>query len=419
MNAALFISRRLSLKRNAPGEKHSPAVTIATVGIALAVAVMMLTISIVPGFKNEVTRKVMSFDAQLTVLPVEPLTIENPASAPVRLSDRLLQRITETLPGASVTLNIKLPGILKTQDQFVGLVFQAYSDSATLAYIAENLVSGTIPDYSSDSARYDIVISSHTARQLDIGTGDRIDGYFFTNDNLRARKFTVTGIYDSHFNDFDRLICFMSYVAAARLAEFNDDEGSAIQIRGLAPEDIDSARKKLTATLSDAFHTGLTGQFLETTDVYSQNPMYFNWLDLLDTNVAVIITLMSIVGAITLISCLFIIILERIRLIGTLKALGTTDAMLRRIFLYMAERIVIRGILLGDIIALIIISLQHYFNLIPLDPESYYLSSVPVEYNWTGFLLLNAAAALLALAVMLIPVMTVSRIAPARAIRFE
>ena len=419
MNTALFISRRLSLKRNAPGEKHSPAVTIATIGIALAVAVMMLTISIVPGFKNEITRKVMSFDAQLTILPVEPLTIDNPAATPVVLNEPLLDLISGTLPEGDITLNIKLPGILKTSDQFMGLIFQAYSNPATLDFISEDVIAGSIPDYSADSARYDIVVSRHTARLLDLNVGDRIDGYFFTNDNLRARKFSIAAIYDSHFDDFDRLICFMSYPAACRLAEFSDNEGSSIQIRGLDKNDIPETHRLMTSTLSDAFHSDITQQFLETTDVYQQNPMYFNWLDLLDTNVAVIISLMGAVGAITLISCLFIIILERIKLIGTLKALGTTNSMLRRIFLYMAERIVLRGIIIGDIIALIIITLQLRFNLLPLDPESYYLSSVPMEYNWVGFIVLNIASAILALAVMLIPVMTVSRIAPAHVIRFE
>ena len=419
MNAALYISRRLSLKRNTPGEQRSPAVTIAIIGIAIAVAVMMLTLSVVPGFKNEITRKVMSFDAQLTAQPLLPLTLDNPAASAVRLSPDLAELIATDMPDANATLNIQLPGILKTAEHFDGLVFQAYSNPATLDYIAVDMISGSIPDYTCDSTRYDIVISRHTARLLDIDTGDRIDGYFFANDNLRARKFTIAGIYDSHFNDFDRLPCFMSYPAASRLADFDENEGTTIQIRGLDSDELIEARRRLSSIFSDAFHSGITSQYLEVTDVYQQNPMYFNWLDLLDTNVTVIIVLMAIVGSVTLISCLFIIILERIKLIGTLKALGTTDSMLRQIFLYMAERIVIRGIVIGDIIALILITLQYYLRLLPLDPESYYLSSVPVEYNWLGFLTLSIAAAIIALSVMIVPVLTISRIAPARVMRFE
>ncbi|MDE6801371.1 MAG: ABC transporter permease [Muribaculaceae bacterium] len=419
MNAALYISRRLSLKRNTPGEQRSPAVTIAIIGIAIAVAVMMLTLSVVPGFKNEITRKVMSFDAQLTAQPLLPLTLDNPAASAVRLSPDLAELIATDMPDANATLNIQLPGILKTAEHFDGLVFQAYSNPATLDYIAVDMISGSIPDYTCDSTRYDIVISRHTARLLDIDTGDRIDGYFFANDNLRARKFTIAGIYDSHFNDFDRLTCFMSYPAASRLADFDENEGTTIQIRGLDSDELIEARRRLSSIFSDAFHSGITSQYLEVTDVYQQNPMYFNWLDLLDTNVTVIIVLMAIVGSVTLISCLFIIILERIKLIGTLKALGTTDSMLRQIFLYMAERIVIRGIVIGDIIALILITLQYYLRLLPLDPESYYLSSVPVEYNWLGFLTLSIAAAIIALSVMIVPVLTISRIAPARVMRFE
>lgn len=419
MKASLFIARHLSLKRRLPGEKRSPAVTIATIGIALSVTVMMLTIAIVPGFKHEITRKVMSFDAQLSAQPVAPLTLDSPTANPAILSDSLRSIIHNALPEAQVTLNIKLPGLLKTPDHFSGLIFQAFSEPATLDFIAENLKSGAIPDYTADSTRYDLIVSEHTARQLDLNVGDRIDGYFFTNDNLRARKFNIAAIYDSHFNDFDRLICFTSYQAACALAEFEDGQGNSIQLRGLKADDIPSAAKRLENALSGAFHSGITGQYLKVADVFHQNPMYFNWLDLLDTNVNVIIILMGIVGAITLISCLFIIILERVQLIGTLKALGTTNGALRHIFLIMAERIVVRGIVTGDIISLIIIALQARFNFLPLDPESYYLSSVPVEYNWSGFIVLNISTALLALAVMLLPVMTISRIAPARAMRFE
>lgn len=421
MDAPLFIARRLSLKRGRGKDRRSPAVTIAAVGIALCMAVMMLTIAIVPGFKHEVTRKVMGFDAQISIDPIQPVTLEPSNPRPARLTPELSALITDSLPGADVELAVKLPGILKTDDHFAGLVFEAFSGSEALRFIEENLVEGIVPAYTSspDSTRYDIVISSHTARELKLQCGSRVDGYFFTNDNLRARRFTVTGIYNSHFNDFDRLLAIMSYPAAASLAEMAPDEGTAIQIRGLAPDEVIPAAGVVSTVLSDAFHAGTVADYLEATDVYQLNPMYFNWLDLLNTNVTVIILLMACVGAATLISCLFIMILERVQLIGTLKALGATNRQVSRIFLYMAERIVIRGIIIGDIIGLSLIALQHHFDLIPLNPESYYLSAVPVEFNWCGFITLNVSVAVISLLVMLLPTMTVSRITPARVMRFE
>ena len=170
---------------------------------------------------------------------------------------------------------------------------------------------------------------------------------------------------------------------------------------------------------TEAFYNNATNCYLAVNDVYEQKPMYFNWLELLDTNVIVILVLMGCVAAVTLISCLFIMILERVQLIGTLKALGADNGLIARTFLYMAERVVLRGIIIGDIIGLVIVWLQWQVHFIPLDPEAYYLNSVPVEFNWTGIIALNILAALLALAIMLIPTHTVARISPARVMRFE
>lgn len=419
MNAPLFISRRLSLRRGRGSGRRSPAVAIAVTGIALSIAVMIITLAIVPGFRDEVTRKVMGFDAQLTLQPVQPIGTGDGDIIPAVCPPEFTALITDRYPGADVELAVKLPGILKTSDQFAGLVFQAFSGGAAHDFVAGNIIEGSMPDYAVDSLRYHIVISSHTARALQVGVGDRIDGYFFNNDNLRARRFTIAGIYDSRFDDFDRLVAYMSLTAARSLASLGPDEGTAVQIRNLPDGEVRQARNVIGKLAGTAFADGILPQYPEVVDVYTQNPMYFNWLELLNTNVAVIICLMGCVGAATLISCLFIMILERVQLIGTLKALGATDGQVARVFLYMAERVVIRGILVGDVIGMAIILLQWRFRLIPLDPEAYYLSSVPVEFNWSGFIILNIAAALLSLVIMLLPAYTVSRISPARAMRFE
>lgn len=419
MNAPLFIARRLSLRRGHGAGRRSPAVTIAVAGIALSVAVMLITLAIVPGFRNEITHKVMGFDAQITIEPVQPVTATPEPLRPAVCPPALRDEIVAALHGAEVFTAVRLPGILKTPDQFVGLVFQAFDGNAPLDFIASNLIKGALPDYAVDSTRYDIVISSITSRRLGLDVGDRVDGYFFNNDNLRARRFNIAAIYDSHFDDYDRLISFMSVTAARALAAIPSDGGTEVQIRGLRDADVRRARETVSAIVSDAFSSGLLPEYNEVTDVFSRNPMYFNWLDLLDTNVAVIIWLMSCVGAVTLISCLFIMILERVQLIGVLKALGATNSQIIRIFLYMAERVVIRGILIGDAIGLAFVWLQWQFNLLPLDPEAYYLSSVPVTFNWGAFIILNIAAAIIALVIMLLPTLTVSRISPARVIRFE
>ncbi|MDE7473698.1 MAG: hypothetical protein K2M68_08970 [Muribaculaceae bacterium] len=275
------------------------------------------------------------------------------------------------------------------------------------------------PDYSADSTRYDIVVSRTTADALQLSRGDKVNAYFFVDNNLKPRRFTVAGIYNSHFNEFDKLMAYVSMPAVRSIAGLPDGAGNDIEIRGIGRDDVTDARIAMQHVVSDAFYDGTTSCYLAVNDAFEKDPMYFNWLDLLDTNVIVILVLMGCVAAVTLVSCLVIMILERVTLIGTLKSLGATNGIIERMFLYMAQRIVLRGIILGDVIGLLLVWLQWQFALLPLDPEAYYLNAVPVEFNWTGIALLNIGAVVLSLAIMLIPAHMVSRISPARVMRFE
>lgn len=423
MNVAFAIARRLSLGHHSEtGMRHrSPAVTIAIVGIALSVAIMMVTLAVVPGFKHQITRKVMGFDAQVTITPVAPVvSVTGDPGASLSLTPELTSMIDRVLPqGARVEPTARIPGILKTDDQFQGLVFKAYGSSLDGSIVAENLVAGTIPDFSSDSVANQVVISEIVSRALNIGVDDKVYGYFFVGDKLRARRFTVAGIYNSHFNEYDKLLAFMPLSTARTLMSLDPEESTAIEISGLNSNVILDVKESLSEATNRAFAEGTTRQYLQVTDVYEKDPMYFNWLDLLDTNVVVILVLMGCVAGVTLISCLFIMILERVKLIGTLKALGADNPLVARVFLFMAQRVLLRGILVGDAVALFLVWLQWQWHLLPLDPEAYYLNSVPVEFNWVGFAVLNVAAILLALLIMIIPAMTVARIAPAKVMRFE
>lgn len=307
MNVSLLIARRLSLKRDNGdhnGNRRSPAVTIAVAGIALSITIMLLTLAIVPGFKHQITRKVMGFDAQVTMHPVQSTAgYEGAETQPVAFTPELADMIASQLPaGGKAELTIRQPGILKTDEQFAGLVFKAFDGDMADSFIAENLEAGGIPDYGCDSMRYHIVISHTTADALGLSRGDKVNGYFFTGNNLRTRRFTIAGIYNSHFNEYDKLLAFMSMDAARALTGMSENEGSAIEIRGLEPEDIEPVRMAMQKVATDAFYDNATNCYLAVNDVYEQDPMYFNWLDLLDTNVIVILVLMGCVAAVTLIS---------------------------------------------------------------------------------------------------------------------
>ena len=403
------------------GRHRSPAVGIAVTGIALSVTIMLLTLAIVPGFKHQITEKVFGFDAQIVLHPVQPVaSYDDGSTVTVECSDTLRNRLLSNLPtGARVQLSASTPGILKTDDQFAGLVFKAFDDGLEGSIIDSCIEEGGIPDYDVEEMRYAIVVSRTTADALQLSRGDKVNAYFFVDNNLKPRRFTVAGIYNSHFNEFDKLMAYISMPAVRSIAGLPDGAGNDIEIRGIGRNEVTDARIAMQRVVSDAFYDGTTSCYLAVNDAFEKDPMYFNWLDLLDTNVIVILALMGCVAAVTLISCLVIMILERVTLIGTLKSLGATNGMIERMFLYMAQRIVLRGIILGDVIGLLLVWLQWQFALLPLDPEAYYLNAVPVEFNWTGIALLNIGAVVLSLAIMLIPAHMVSRISPARVMRFE
>ena len=426
MNISLFIASKLSLKReddtmDAQAVKRSPAVGIAIAGIAISITIMMLTLAIVPGFKHQITRKVMDFDSQITMQPV----VTGGAHDGVPLNSfaytaALDSMIKSQLPaGAEVNVSVRQPGILKTDEHFAGLIFKGFEPETFPSFVAGNIEEGVIPDYAVDSTLYHVVISRTVADDLALGLDDRVLAYFFTEGHIKTRRVKIAGIYNSHFDEFDHLMGFMSIDALRPIAAIDSGRADAVEIRSLQEDDITTATHDMMKVATDSFYANATDSYLNVTDVYSRNPMYFNWLDLLDTNVVVILVLMGIVSSVTLVSCLFIMILERVRLIGILKALGADNAQISRIFLFMAERVVLRGLLLGDILGLLLVWLQWQFHLIPLDPEAYYLNSVPVEFNWLGILILNVATVILSLAIMLLPTRTVARISPARTIRFE
>ncbi len=418
MNLSLFIARRISLKQD-NGRRRSPAVTIAVSGIALSIVIMFLTLAIVPGFKHQIRDKLTGFDAQITLsappesqygIEITPLT---------QLTDSLARAIHYTAPDAEISLTAKQPAVIKTDNDFAGVVFHGYDADHDWKFVSDNIVEGQLPDYSVSESDNSIIISRMTADRLSLSVGDKVNGYFFTDNNMRTRRFIIAAIYDSHFGDYDRLTAFMSLAPLQKIIGATDDQGTSIELRNIDPSLILSTKHLLERETAALYYAGDSPTYLVANDIFDTGVMYFNWLDLLDTNVIVILVLMGCVAGITLISCLFIIILERISMIGTLKALGAGNPLIRRMFIWLAERIVLRGIIIGNIIGLGLVWIQWQFHLIPLDPEAYYLSYVPVEFNIAGILLMNIFAVVVSLLIMIIPTHIIANISPAKVMRYE
>lgn len=410
----LWISRRLRL-----GTDGTAAGTvIAVAGVALALAVMELTLGIVVGFKDEIKRKLMGFDAQISIeAPYDPYTRTQEST--LTPSPELMEIIAEAAPDAESRLVLRLPGILKTDSDFEGIVFIGQSPQSDFAFERGNIVEGEWPDYSSDSCRNDIVISRATASALGLGVGDKVYSTYIIDESVKMRRNTVAAIFQADFGEYDRTVAYASLAALQSIAGLGSDEGNRLDLRGLQQDDIAATASKIESAMMSAMSTGRTDVYYPVQTIEQTGAIYFNWLALLDTNVAVIFCLMLCVASFTLVSSLFILVLDNVPAIGILRSMGASRSLIRSIFVDLGMRIVLRGMIIGNVLGLGLLLIQKYTHIVPLDPEAYYLNCVPVEIRPWGFIALNVGVAVASWLVLWIPARTASSVDPAKTINFE
>lgn len=414
MNVALFLSKKLSLQQN--DRSTSPGVIIAVTGIALSLIIMMISIAVVTGFKKEITDKLLGFNAPISLYGVAYNSADEPVNKEIELSEYLRSKIQSVLPQAEPHLSIMMPAIFKTDSAFQGVMLRGLDDADRWRFAAANLEDGALPDSSVSDG---IVISRSIASTLNLNPGDRILTHFLTGSRMKTRKYTVAGIYNSNFADYDRSIAFIDIRPLQQLLGIDSLSGSIIDIEGINLDDVpQSARELYNALMTDAIEQQ-SSTFYQVDTIYHNASVFFGWLDLLDTNVWVILILMLCVSSFTLISSLFIVMLQRVNTIGLLKALGSTNLLIRNTFIFLAMKIVLRGLMIGNLIGITALLLQHYFHLLPLDPETYYLNYVPVSINWLIILLLNIGVIFISWLVLILPSYFISHISPAKAIRYE
>lgn len=418
MKPTIFIARRLSLSSDSKSGKSG--VVIGTTGVTLAIIIMILAIAVVSGFKQEITGKLKGFNADVTIhAQTQP---DNPAfTAGIRLSDSLMRIISQSAPNATANLVIRQPAIFKTDTDFQGIILKGLPSGQSWDFVDANITEGKIPGTSGESVNT-VVISSTTASQLGLKPGDDVLTHFLDDNSLRTRKLHITGIYDTHFHDFDATLAFTPIAMLQKLAKTDSITGTAVEIR--ITDNAADASSSVAQALTDRFINATVDRpsnpmLYRTESIRESCAMYLNWLDLLDTNVVVIIVLMACVSGFTLISSLFIIILSRVNTIGLLKAIGATNHQIRRTFIYMAERLVIRGMLLGNAIAIILILIQNRWHFLHLDPDSYYLSFVPAQFSWIGILSVNAGVLIISALILILPSHIIAGISPAKSLRFE
>lgn len=425
MSFASFLSNRLSLS-DGVRRKWPPAIVVAVAGIAVSFTVMMLSIAVVSGFKSEIKRKIMGFDAQIVISPLAGYY--GGGDATLVYDEALRGVVTRALAGVigdepgngdegvEMALSISQPGMLKTASDFMGVVFRGYGAGHGWRFEKSVLKEGELPDSVDLRA---ITVSESVARKLNLSIGDKIDGYFIVDGSVRLRKFEIKGIYSSNFSEYDDVVVYAPMPMLARLNKYGDSQGRSLEISGLGESEIAPVASRIQAELNSGFALGELPQAMSVTTVFTSGAIYFNWLGLLDTNVVVILILMGCVSGFSLISCVIILILQRVRMIGVLKSLGASNAMIRMVFIRLGIRVTFVGLLIGNVVSLTILSLQSVFHIVPLNPDTYYLSYVPVSTDVADWMALNAGVVAVAFIVLLLPTIVISHLSPVKTLRFE
>lgn len=420
MNLSVFIARRSALSsRPTDGRKasRSPAVGVAVSSVALCIGVMLCAIAIVSGFKQHITDKLEGFNAHLQIYRV----VDSSNSE----QDNLIT-LTPTLKGilddeayiTSYETELTVPVLLKTPHDFKGVYFKGLDGHAFRDFLGSQVTTGHMPGFDKPEEASDIAISEKIASDLGLNAGDTIPA-FFLNEELRARRYRVAAIYSTHFEFFDDLIGIAHVDEMRQMTGV--DKGQGIDLRIFTDDfnQTDEYAAKLQERLNQAYLTHEVNIPYRVESITARGASYFSWLSLLDTNVVVILTLMSIVACITLIAAMLILILDKVRLIGILRALGTTRRTVRNVFVYMALRIAIYGIIIGNTVSLALLFVQQRWHLIPLEVDSYYIDYVPVKLQLWPILILNFGVIAVVFLSLLIPSIVAGRISPAESMRYN
>ncbi len=414
MNYTLFIAKRLhDHQGDAKGVSRS-AIRIATAGVAVGLAVMIISVSVVLGFKGEIRSKVIGFGSHIQVMNYESLF--SAESLPVVVNDSLLNLLSGIPEVKHVQRFCQKAGMLKTDEAFKGVLLRGVGPEFDASFLKKHLVEGTIPVFSDTAASQQVLLSEQTAAELHLSVGTKVFAYFFDN-SVRARRFTVCGIYRTHLTDFDNSLVFTDLYTCNRLNNWQPDQYSGVEVELKDFDRLDEASYRIVNLVNR--HTDKYGASYTSPTIKELYPQIFAWLGLLDTNVWVILILMMSVAGFTMVSGLLIIMLERTPFIGIMKALGSSNAAVRRIFLYFSVFVIGKGLLWGNIIGIGLMLSQKTFGWVRLDPATYYVDTVPVYIHLGYLAAINVATLCISVAVLLVPSLLVSKISPASSIRFE
>ena len=415
MNFPLFIAKKIYSDNEDKRKVSKPAIRIATIGVAIGLAVMIVSVAVVLGFKHTIRDKVVGFGSHIQVGNF--LTQQTTLEYPIAIDDSVMNMLKKIDGVKHVQRYATKQGILKTDSDFLGVVLKGVAQEFDTTFIHQNMVSGSIPQFSDSANSNNILVSKTMADQLRLKTGQRLFAYFIDDNGVRMRKFNIAGIYETNLTQYDKTICFADLYTTVKLNGWKADQVSGAELTVNNFDKVDDTENILIDRVNRT--TDKYNETYSSKTIRDINPQIFSWLDLLDLNVWIILALMVAVAGVTMISGLLIIILERTTMIGVLKALGARNKTIRHTFLWFAVFIIGKGLLLGNIIGIGLILLQRYTGLVKLDPATYYVSTVPAEFNLPLIIALNIATLLICVFVLIGPSYLISHIHPAKSMRYE
>jgi lipoprotein-releasing system permease protein len=402
VNISKYISDKISEVQT--GSFTQSVTKIAIISIAAGIAIMIVSFAILEGFRNEIRDKIFSFGAHLQISKYDTNNSYEgaPISYNIGVSDSI-QGIKKIQGFARKT------AIIKTEDEVLGVVVKGVGENYDLSAMQQNLKGGELIAFSDTASSKDVLLSQAIASKLRLDVGDEAIFYFIQNPP-RARKLKVSGIYNTGLEEFDEVFVLGDIQLIRELNNWPDTLVGGVEVVLQDFEQIDQAADVVFESMNYDL------QLEKITDRHAQ---LFDWLKLLQKNVVIFLVLIIFVATFNMVSTVFIMIIERINMIGVLKAVGATDAQIRQVFYFRGLKLTLKGLLWGNLIGIGFCAVQYYFELIPLDPENYYMDRVPISWNLGMILILNALTLVLTMLAILIPAAMIARIKPVKAIKFD
>lgn len=411
MNLELFLARRLYSTRKGGRRISRPAVAIAQWGVAVGTLVMFVSICIIVGFKQQIRDKVIGFGGHIQVMSYEALS---DGATPVRADSAFLEELLSVDGVEHVQPFAVKPGMVVGNDEYEGILLKGVGCDYDLAFVKDNVIDGELPVWSNDRPSNAVALSRSTAGKLRVNVGDKVNVYFL-QDGIKARRMTVDAIYETHLSELDDIMALTDVYTVRRLNGWGSDEFTGVE---LTVNDYDMVDFVSVGVNEVVERNNSYGGSLYAPTIDELYPSLFTWLSVLDQTVWLILILVLFIAGFTTVSGLLILILEKSNFIGVMKAIGSRDVSIARVFLYYSCFIIGKGIMWGNVLAVLLCLLQQQFQIVGLDPSMYYMDCVPVGFTWL-LVPMNIGIFVLSVLMLLLPSMFISRIEPTKAIKFE